>query len=136
MDPAGNPPLAQLAALRAGRGKELVGFERESSGQPLDRREPDFLFPAGLNLLEEVLGEIGNLGQLLLRQLVAKPELLQTKPNPIQGIHPSDRRDLYLTFLPAITWIYLDQMNNPVPAFLIGFALAAAIGELTSPAPL
>ena len=70
MDPAGKPSLAQLAVVRAGRAKELVDFERKSGCQPLDRREPDFLLPPGLDLLEEVLGEIGNLGELLLRQLV------------------------------------------------------------------
>ena len=84
VDPAGKPPLAQLAVFRAGRGKELVGFERKSGSQPLDRREPDFLLAAGLDLLEEVLGKVGNLGQLLLRQVVPEPELFQTKPNPIQ----------------------------------------------------
>ena len=113
---AGETTFPKAAVRRAYRGKKFVHFEREGSCQAINRREPDFLFPTGFDLLEKVLGEVSHLGQLLLRQAMAKPELFQTKPNSIQGSHTSDRRDNGLTLLPVIAWMPLNQMNDRSPA--------------------
>jgi len=109
---AGETTLPKAAVRRAYRGKKFVHFEREGRGQAINRRKPDFLFPTGFDLLEEILGEVGDLGQFLLRQAMAEPELFQTKPNSIQGSHASDRRDNGLTLLPVIAWMLLNQMND------------------------
>lgn len=113
---AGETTLPKAAVRRAYRGKKFVHFEREGSSQTINRREPDFLFATGFDLLEEVLGEVGDLGQFLLRQAMAKPELFQTKPNSIQGSHTSDRRDNGLTLLPVIAWMFLNQMSDQSPS--------------------
>ncbi len=112
VDPTGEAPFRKPAVFRAYRRKEFVGLQRESGGETLYRREPDFSFTTGFDLLEEVLGKVGHLGKFLLRQLVAKPQLFQTNANTIQGSHPCDRRDFNLTFLPAITWIARNQMDT------------------------
>jgi hypothetical protein len=109
---AGETTFPKTAVRRAYRGKKFVHFEREGSSQAINRREPDFLFATCFDLLEKVLGEVSHLGQLLLRQAMAKPELFQTKPNSIQGSHTSDRRDNGLTFLPVIAWMLLNQMSG------------------------
>ena len=113
---AGETTFPKAAVRRAYRGKKFVHFEREGSCQAINRREPDFLFPTGFDLLEEVLGEVSHLRQLLLRQAMAKPELFQTKPNSIQGSHTSDRRDNDLTLLPVFAWIFLNQISHQSPA--------------------
>lgn len=107
MNPAGESFPPKLAVFRANRGQKFMGFERKSCGEPFHRRQPDLLLPTGFDLLEEVLRELGNFSQLLLRELVALAELFQTNPNSIQGSHPSDRRDFDLTFLPAnrLDWL-------------------------------
>jgi len=67
----------------------LQGKGRSESS---DCAQPDFLFPARLDLLKKVLGEICDLGQLLLRQAVAQAEFAQALPDLVNRVHPSDRR--------------------------------------------
>lgn len=80
-------------------------LQRESLREAFDRRKPNLLLPAGLNLLKEVLGEIGYFRQFLLRKGMLESQFLEPLSHFVHRIHPSDRRGSTLTLLPVIAWI-------------------------------
>ena len=88
-------------------------IKAEGGGKAFDRAQPDFFFPARFNLLEKVLRKIGDLGHFLLGQAMTLAQFTQAKSDFLQGCHTSDRRGSALTFLPAITCIYV-RMGKPI----------------------
>lgn len=105
MDTAAGNLLGQLGFRGALRGEEFVRFQREGCRQAFDGTEPNLLFASSLDLLKEILREIGNLRQFLLCQIMALAQFSQSVADSLEGRHPSDRGGCALTLLPVIAWI-------------------------------
>ena len=105
MHAAGMFPFRESGLLRTDRCQKFMRLKAEGGCETFDRAQPNFLFPAGFNLLKKVLRKIGDFGEFLLRQAMTLAQFTQARPDFIQRCHTSDRRGKRLTFLPAITCI-------------------------------